>query len=113
MTVVQRVPNISGTGRTFAVTVEFKLKPGATARFRKLVLENAATSMSDEPSCRRFDVLVPAEQTGDDSFLLYEIYDDRAAFDAHLGSSHFRAFDEATRDLVLAKSVREFVLLDN
>ena len=36
---------------------------------------------------------------------LYEIYRDRAAFDLHLASDHFRQFDQRSRDLVVSKTV--------
>ena len=41
----------------------------------------------DEPGCRRFDVVEPPGEA--DRILLYEIYDDRAAFEAHLKTPHF------------------------
>jgi len=43
----------------FVVTVDFKLKPGEMAAFRKLIDENAQLSCEREPGCRRFAVLVP------------------------------------------------------
>ena len=60
----------------FVIIVDFKLKPGARATFRKLIDANAATSVRDEPGCRRFDVLEPEGE--DDRIVLYEIYDHRA-----------------------------------
>ena len=47
---------------------------------------------------------------GQPDVLLYEIYTDRAAFDAHLASPHFLAFDTATRDIVTKKTVGEFLV---
>ena len=43
----------------FVITVDFTVKPGAMAAFRKLIDRNARDSCADEPGCRRFDVLVP------------------------------------------------------
>ncbi|MEM7522936.1 MAG: antibiotic biosynthesis monooxygenase [Pseudomonadota bacterium] len=37
---------------------------------------------------------------------LYEVYDDAAAFDAHLASDHFKDFDAAVAPMVAAKTVR-------
>ena len=51
-----------------------------------------------ERGCRRFDVLEPAGEP--DRVVLYEIYDDRAAFDAHLQSEHFRRFNAESNALV-------------
>ncbi|MEL6748477.1 MAG: antibiotic biosynthesis monooxygenase [Pseudomonadota bacterium] len=40
--------------------------------------------------------------------MLYELYDDRAAFEAHLASAHYAAFDAATKDLIAAKTVTTY-----
>ena len=69
-----------------AIWVEFTVRPGAFGPFHELVTANAAASLRDEPGCRQFDVLVPDDGAGHD-VALYEIYDDAAAFDAHLQTS--------------------------
>ena len=86
------------------VLVEFDLLPHARTAFRRLVLENAAASLRDEPGCRQFDVLIPEGDPGD-RVVLYEIYDDAAAFDAHLRTPHYARFAEATEPLVRDKRV--------
>ena len=93
----------------FAITVDFTLKPGAMTSFRKLINKNAQDSCTLEPGCRRFDVLVPNEP-GDKVFL-YEIYDDRTAFDAHLKMPHFDVFNRESEPLVLAKNVVQYTVL--
>ena len=91
----------------FAITVAFAVRPDRRKKFVKLVRMNAAASLKAETGCLRFDVLAPIEKGGPD-VVLYEVYTDRAAFDAHLASTHFLAFDQATRDMVTAKTVAEF-----
>ena len=91
----------------FAITVAFFVRPGWREAFLKRVRMNAAASLKAETGCLRFDVLAPIEKGGPD-VVLYEVYTDRAAFDAHLASAHFLAFDQATRDMVTAKAVSEF-----
>ena len=87
----------------FVIIVDFRLKPGAQPTFRALVYANARASASREPGCRRFDVV---EARGEaDRVLLYEIYDDDAAFAAHLKTSHYAEFDAASAPLVAGKSV--------
>ena len=93
----------------FVIFVDFRLKPGSLADFRRLIDENARTSCREEPGCRRFDVLEPAGES--DRIVLYEIYDDRAAFDAHVKTRHFARFNEASAALVAAKSVTELNLV--
>ena len=85
------------------IVVDFALKPGAMNAFRGLVDANARASVRQEPGCRRFDVFVP--QGGGDRVMLYEIYDDQAAFDAHCATAHFASFDRDSAPLVARKTV--------
>ncbi|MDQ0471902.1 putative quinol monooxygenase [Labrys wisconsinensis] len=87
----------------YVVIVEFRLQPGALPAFRRLVDANARASVREEPGCRRFDVVEPADEA--DRVLLYEIYADRAAFEAHMRTGHYRSFDADSAGLVAAKSV--------
>ena len=93
------------TDRRLVILVEFTLAPEASREFRRLVLENAAASLRDEPGCRQFDVLLPEGESGE-RVVLYEIYDDAAAFDAHLATGHYARFAAATEPLVRHKVVR-------
>ncbi|HVZ13556.1 MAG TPA: putative quinol monooxygenase [Bauldia sp.] len=88
--------------RSFAVVVAFVVHNEFRDEFLALVSTNAAASVREERGCRRFDVVLPEAP---DTIYLYEIYDDRASFDAHLASDHFRRFDEATRSMIAAKTV--------
>jgi len=89
----------------YVVTVAFEPKPEHAEAFRAALLANAMTSREVEPGCRQFDVCVEPD-TG--RIFLYELYDDRAAFDAHLASDHFKAFDASVRDWVAGKDVRTY-----
>jgi autoinducer 2-degrading protein len=72
-----------------ALTVHLTIQPENVESFLPLVLQNAAASRS-EPGCRQFDVLVdPQDRT---RIMLFEIYDNEAAFDAHQQSRHFQAY---------------------
>ena len=93
----------------FVIVVDFKIKPGEMQAFRRLIDDNAKASVKDEPGCRRFDVLANAKDA--DRVLLYEIYDDRAAFDAHLKTRHFAVFNDASATLVADKAVSEYDLV--
>ncbi len=87
----------------FAIFVDFRLKRGAMPDFRRLIDANADVSVRTEPGCLQFDILEP-EGEGD-RVLLYEIYSDKAAFDAHLRTEHFRVFNGASEALCLEKKV--------
>jgi quinol monooxygenase YgiN len=93
----------------YAIIVDFRLKPGKREAFRRLIDSNAQASADIEEGCRRFDVLEPLGEA--DRILLYEIYTDRAAFNAHVESDHFLRFDRESSDLVAAKSVIECSLV--
>jgi len=97
----------------YAITVEFEVDPAAEASFMAHLHENAAESVRTEPGCLRFDVLT-ALQAGDSrAIFLYEIYEDRAAFETHLQAGHFKHFDQVTRDMVRSKTVRAFAVTEN
>jgi quinol monooxygenase YgiN len=87
----------------FAIVVDFRLKPDARAQFRRLIDANADASVKTEPGCLQFDVLEPEGEA--DRVLLYEIYTDRAAFEDHLRTDHFRVFAGASDSLCLEKKV--------
>ena len=63
----------------FVITVDFHLHAGTLEPFLILIKENAHKSLTEEPGCDRFDVLI--EKGAPDHIVLYEIYKDRAAFD--------------------------------
>jgi (4S)-4-hydroxy-5-phosphonooxypentane-2,3-dione isomerase len=93
----------------YIVTVEFVAKPERTEAFRAAIVDNAGTSRH-EPGCRQFDVCCdPGDRT---VVFLYEVYDDRAAFDAHCASAHFLAFDDRVRDWIDRKTVRTYERID-
>jgi quinol monooxygenase YgiN len=92
----------------FVVVVSLQVHPESLAPFRALVVANAETSKAREPGCRRFDVAIAR---GDpNAFLLYEIYDSRDAFRAHLATEHFLSFDKLTAPMVQSKKVLELDL---
>lgn len=87
----------------YVVIVEFQLKQGTRAEFRRLIDVNAQASVQNEEGCLQFDVLEP--QGEDDQVVLYEIYSSKAAFEAHHLTDHFRAFASANGPLCLHKSI--------
>lgn len=88
------------------IIAEFDVKPGAMDAFLAAAREDAQASLRDEPGCRRFDVLTP--DGGGDKVVLYEIYDDDAAFAAHMETPHFAAFRDAIADLEESRRVGKY-----
>lgn len=93
-----------------AILVEFVLAPEGRERFHELVRANAAASLQ-EAGCRQFDVLLPADAA--DRVVLYEIYDDAQAFDAHLATDHYREFARASEAVVRDKRVTRLGFVGN
>lgn len=92
----------------YVITVDFTIHREHLAAFMPLMLENARISRETEPGCRRFDVCRDPVQP--EYVFLYELYVDRAAFDAHLAAAHFKAFDGAVKAMVASKAVRAYEL---
>jgi (4S)-4-hydroxy-5-phosphonooxypentane-2,3-dione isomerase len=73
----------------FVLVVNLRIKPENVERFMKQVLENARAART-EPGCRQFDVLVDPQDKS--KVMLYEIYNDEKAFEAHQQTSHFKKY---------------------
>ena len=73
----------------FVLSVDLRIKPENVEKFIAMAVQNAADSRK-EPGCRQFDVLVdPKDRT---KVLLYEVYLDDKAFDAHQQTAHFKRY---------------------
>ena len=71
----------------FSLVVQMEVQPDRREEFLAGMAANAAASVRNEPGCLRFDV---CSVEGDPNrFLLYELYADAAAFEAHKVSPHF------------------------
>ena len=71
----------------FVLTAKWTAKVGEEERVRD-VLERLAGPSREEPGCRFYQ---PCQDTEDPRvFLIFEIYDDAAAFEAHGASEHFQ-----------------------
>lgn len=92
----------------YVVTVEFSIEPKHGADFRDAVLAQARNSLDKEAACHRFDVCFPADALT--ACFLYEIYGDEAAFQTHLRSEHFKAFDDLVSGWVTEKTVKTWAL---
>ncbi|EUB98491.1 Antibiotic biosynthesis monooxygenase [Rhizobium sp. CF080] len=84
--------------QAFVVIAEFQVKPGKLLAFLEAAREDAEHSVADEPGCRQFDVICP--EGSEDTVIFYEVYDSRAAFDAHLETPHLGRFREAFPSLI-------------
>ncbi|HEY2559805.1 MAG TPA: putative quinol monooxygenase [Caldimonas sp.] len=73
----------------FVLQVSISIKPENVDAFMKKLDENARNARM-EPGCKQFEVLVdPNDRT---KIMLYEVYKDEAAFEAHQQTPHFKKY---------------------
>ena len=82
----------------FGLIVEFEIKPENIGKFMELINENARLSVKDEPGCLQFDVLQAKDNPN--KVVLYEIYENDAAFDAHVKMPHVGKFFGAAKEMI-------------
>jgi len=74
---------------SFVLEVKIRIKPDSVDAFMAKLADNAKAARS-EPGCRTFDVSVdPNDKT---SVMLYEVYADEKAFQAHQETPHFQKY---------------------
>ena len=95
----------------YVITVDFTLHTQHIDAFMGLMLKNARVSRETERGCSRFEVC--RDPARPECVFLYEVYKDRAAFEAHLAAAHFKAFDAATKEMIATKAVRALELMNN
>ena len=90
---------------SFVLVVNIRIKPDSVDAFMKQLKENAAAARK-EPGCRQFDVLAdPKDRT---RVMLYEVYDDEKAFEAHQQTPHFKKYVAEAVPLLAARERQVF-----
>lgn len=72
------------------VLVKFQVHPEQADSFRAAVLKHANNSLTNEPGCLQFDVSTDPDDAT--RFLLYEVYEDAAAFELHTQAAYLAEF---------------------
>ena len=85
----------------FVLSVDLRIKPENVESFTAKAIENAADSRK-EPGCRQFDVLVDPEDKS--KVMLYEVYDDQKAFEAHQAGAAFKKYLAEAVPLLASRS---------
>ena len=73
-----------------ALFVTLDVRPALRQRLVAAITAQAAASLECEPGCVQFDVCI--DTADPNRVLLYEVYEDEAAFDAHGKTPHFAAW---------------------
>lgn len=90
----------------YAVCVQFDIHPEHLPAFMPLMCAQADNSLAGEEGCHHFDVCT--DSNAPDKVFLYELYTDKAAFEAHLNTDHFKEFDSDVAPMVRAKTVTTY-----
>jgi quinol monooxygenase YgiN len=93
----------------YVVAVFFESRKEHTAAFRAALLAQARNSLESEPGCRQFDVA--QDPLDPNTFFLYEVYDDEAAFKLHCETPHFKAFNDTVTPMTASKRVLTYELI--
>ena len=84
--------------------VTLQVKPERREAVVQATVEDARSSVRDEPGCLRFDVM--EDQDSPDLIHLVAVFKDRAAHDGdHLRAPHLARWMEATRDAFAGPAV--------
>ena len=89
-------------GHYYVVTVDFGTAPENFDRFKQIMNENAKASVTEETGCREFNVFEDPKVPN--HLMLFEVYDDEAAFQQHVNSPHFKHFDEVSKPIITSRA---------
>lgn len=81
----------------FVQLVHIRIKPGRVSEFFDVFKVNFEGTRA-EPGNYRFDVLQDPED--ENHFVVYEVFEDAAAVDAHRQTEHYRFTNQALKDLM-------------
>ncbi len=93
------------SGPLLVNVVEYDIQPGQVDAYLAALKENAAASVK-EPGCREFNILV--SQKDPNHVLIFEVYDDAAAAQAHRETDHFKKYAATIKDMFVKRDVRPF-----
>lgn len=89
----------------FVVLAEFEAREETVEAFLEACRDDAICSRRDEPGCLEFTVQRSVDNPN--LVVLYEVYADRAAFQAHEAAPHFAVFSGALKELgIVTKQIR-------
>jgi len=96
-----------GAPGPFVLVVELEIVPSELENFKAAIKENGQAAVRDEPGCREFNIVF--EKDNPSRVLLFEVYDNAAAFAAHQASAHFKKYAAATANMIKSRKRIEMV----
>ena len=92
-----------------AIVGTIEIAPGRRDELLAALTAHKARCLKDESGTLQFEILVPRGDEG--RVLLYEVYEDDAAFEAHRNSSSIARFREETAGIVVALHITRCALV--
>ena len=86
--------------------VEYDIVPGQIDAYLAALKENGAATVK-EPGCHEFNILV--SQKDPNHVLIFEVYNDAAAAQAHRETEHFKKYAATIKDMVAKRDARPFM----
>lgn len=93
------------SGPLTVVAVDIDIVPGQIDNYMAAIKENGAAAVK-EPGCREFNISVSEKDPN--HVLLFEVYDNAAALEAHRATDHFKKYAATTKDMVAKRELRMF-----
>lgn len=93
------------SGPYFVNLVSLDIAPESIDKFLEAAKELAAGTRKD-PGCREFDIVVANNDPH--HVVLFEIYDNAAALDAHRATEEFKKFVATTEHMMVKRELRQF-----
>jgi (4S)-4-hydroxy-5-phosphonooxypentane-2,3-dione isomerase len=81
-----------------ALFVTLDVRPGLEEKLMAAITAQGALSLEREPGCTQFEVCVDVANPG--RVLLYEVYTDEAALEAHVETPHYAVWQVAADECV-------------
>lgn len=85
-----------------AIVATIEVTPGRRGELLPLLAAHRARCLKEEPGTVQFDVLLPHD--GDTKVVIYEVYRDEAALDAHMNGSSLARLRKETAGMMAGVS---------
>jgi len=83
--------------------IDVHVNPEAVSEFEAITLENQRGSLA-EAGILRFDVLSDVDRPGE--YVLYEVYENEEAIDAHKTTEHYKKWNEVVAPMMAGERKR-------
>ena len=84
--------------------VDLKLHPGKRDEYLTRARRHRETVLAREPGCKAFEIVLPDDDA--DAIVLYEVYEDEAAFEHHGNTEYMKSYRDDTAPLTAARERR-------